>query len=418
MVRPRKPISDPVLKEWLTEFSNKNTKRQYCSAIRLFKKNLGIEDLGKYLKSEPDAVADIRRFISSMDEKPKKSLLTYTTIVKVFFQDNGVTVDDLNWKKLRRRGFIPKHPRAETRDKKPTIQQLKQILNYMDVKGRAMVLFLLSSGSRIGETLQLKTEDFNMHADPPRAFIRGEYTKGGVGQRIVYFSYEARDAIKDWLKIKGKTGKRDGSTHEDERVFSWGLFTARDMWNRAVAKAGIDIKDKRTGRRIYHLHSLRKFFRTKIGLDLDVTHALMGHVEYLDEAYLRQDQDNIAQAYLEVMSNVSVYAIENTELKQETQNLKKEVQKLRDKEITKDEKITQLEKQLEYFKSPQFTKDLISEIETTNFTLKEPPKKPVKTHKVKVKLDDGKRLAKLMREGYTPTYSDNEIWILEKEIED
>lgn len=418
MVRPRKPITDPVLKEWLGEFSNRNTKRQYCSAMRLFKNNLGIEDLGEYLKSKPDAATDIRKFIFSMDKKPKKSLLTYTTIVKVFFQDNGVTIDDLKWKKLRRRGFIPKHPRAETRDKKPTIQQLKQILNYMDVKGRAMVLFLVSSGARIGETLQLKTEDFNLDTEPPKVFIHGEYTKGGVGERTIYFSYEARDAIKDWLKIKGKTGKRDGSTHDDERVFSWGLFTARDMWNRAIAKAGIDIKDKRTGRRIYHLHSLRKFFRTKIGLDLDVTHALMGHVEYLDEAYLRQDQDKIAQAYLEAMSSVSVYAIENTELKQETQTLKGEVQKLRDNEISKDEKIVELEKQLQYFKSQQFANDIFAKIDKNSFTPIGATKKPAKVHQVKVKLDDGKKLAKLMREGYTPTYSDDEIWILIKEIDE
>jgi hypothetical protein len=72
-----------------------------------------------------------------MEGKPKKSLLTYTTVVKVFFQDNGIPVDNHKWKKLRRRGFIPKHPRAETQDKKPTIQQLKKILNYMNVNARA-----------------------------------------------------------------------------------------------------------------------------------------------------------------------------------------------------------------------------------------------------------------------------------------
>jgi hypothetical protein len=49
MVRPRKPMTDPKLKEWLTEFNNKNIKRQYCSVMRPFKKNLGIEDLD-YLK--------------------------------------------------------------------------------------------------------------------------------------------------------------------------------------------------------------------------------------------------------------------------------------------------------------------------------------------------------------------------------
>ena len=63
MVRPRKQVNDPILKEWLNEFSNKNTKRQYCSAIRLFKNNLNIEDLVDNLKSEPD-VASMRARIS------------------------------------------------------------------------------------------------------------------------------------------------------------------------------------------------------------------------------------------------------------------------------------------------------------------------------------------------------------------
>ena len=332
MVRPRKPITDETLRSWLTEFSNKNTRQQYCSAIRLFKKKLGIEDLGDYLESKPDPTAAIRKFVSSLQGKPKKSLLTYTTVVKIFFQDNGIVIEDNQWKKLRRRGFIPKYARAETRDKKPTIQQLKKILNYMDIKGRAMVLFLLSSGARIGETLKLKKEDFNLEADPPRVFIRSEFTKGGVGERTVFFSYEAKDAIIDWLKIKAKTGKRDGGTHQDEKVFSWGLFTARDMWNRAIAKVGIDIRDKRTGRRIYHLHSLRKFFRTKIGLDLDMTHALLGHTEYLDNAYLRLDEEGeIAKAYLEVMSNVSVYQVEEIALRKAVEPIHEELEALKKK---------------------------------------------------------------------------------------
>jgi len=96
------------------------------------------------------------------------------------------------------------------------------------------------------------------------------------------------------------------------------------MWNQACDKAGIGTKDNNTERRIIHIHSLRKFFRSKIGLDLDVTHALMGHSEYLDEAYLRQEQEKIAEAYLKAMPNVSVYQVEDTELKKTVEELKQE----------------------------------------------------------------------------------------------
>ena len=313
---------------------------------------------------------------------------------------------------------MPKRIKAETRDKKLTIPQLKKILTYLDIKGRAMVLFLLSSGARVGETVKLKIVDFDIENDPPRAHIRAEYTKGGVGARTVYFSHEAKEAIKDWLTIKDGMKKRNGGTFSKDKVFDWTVGTATYLWNRAIKKADLDIKDGVTQRRIYHLHGLRKFFRTKIGLDLDITHALMGHSEYLDDSYLRLDETGeIAIAYQEAMSNVSVYAVENTELKQETQNLKEEMQKLRDKEETKDETIAQLEKQLTYFKSPKFFKDIRLNLEQMSVPL-ETSKKSVKVHQVKIKLDDGKRLAKLMREGYAPTYNDDEIWILEKEIEE
>lgn len=324
MVAPKKPIQDQILKDWLTEFNNKNTRQNYVAALRKFKKNLGIESLDTYMKNNPDATKDMKRFLQSLNGRPSKTIAAYTAAVKVFFTDHNIKLEDNSWRKLRRRGFMPKRVRAETRDKTPTKAMLKKILNYADIKARSMILFLVSSGARIGETLQLKKEDFELEADPPRVHIRAEYTKGGVGQRTVYFSYEARDAIKDWLQIKDKLKKKNGKKYMDSRVFGWSVYTARFMWNTACDKAGIGKKDNNTSRRIYHLHTLRKFFRTQIGLDIDVIHALMGHVEYLDESYLRQEQSEIAAAYKEAMPRVSIYQIEDVELKRSVEQLKQE----------------------------------------------------------------------------------------------
>ena len=324
--------SDPILNDWLQEFKSTNTQRSYRTGLRSFKKLLNIEDLGEYIKGNPDVSADIREFLSQLDGKPSKTIAGYAGAVKVFFQDQGVKVPDEAWNKIRRRGFMPKRVRAETRDKKPTKHMLKKILNYADIKLRALVLFLLSSGARIGETLQLKQEDFDLEADPPRVHIRREYTKAGVGERTGFFSYEARDAIQDWLRIKDRLDKRGvgESYRENLEVFPWADSTSRFMWNMACDKAGYGTRDKHTGRRVYHLHSLRKFFRTKIGLDLDVTHALMGHAEYLDAAYVRLDQDReIAEAYLEAMPNVSVYDVGDQELKEETEALREENEQLK-----------------------------------------------------------------------------------------
>ncbi len=342
MVAPKKKIKDQILKDWMQEFTNKNTQQGYLAALRKFKKNLDIKSLDEYMQHPPNATDAIKQFLITLNGKPSKTKAAYTAAVKSFFVDHNVPFDETQWRKLRRRGFMPKRVMAETRDKKPTKTQLKKILNYLDIKGRAMILFLISSGARIGETLKLLEEDFSLEAEPPKAHIRAEHTKGGVGTRTVYFSYEARDAIRDWLNIKDTLKKKNGKKYKDNRVFGWSTSTARDMWNRAIRKANLDEKDKVTLRRVYHIHSLRKFFRTQIGLDLDTTHALMGHAEYLDSSYVRQDQGEIAEAYREAMPNVSVYQVENPEIK----GLEQENEELKDRILRTESKLAQIEKLL------------------------------------------------------------------------
>jgi len=157
-------------------------------------------------------------------------------------------------------------------------------------------------------------------------------------------------------------------------------------------------------------HLLRKSFRKTLykgGVDQDPAEALMGHklsgsktayFDFNDSEFLREQYST---------ANWERYPIKQ---------LEDTVTELKENEKSKDKRIVELEKQLTYFKSPKFTKDILQNIEKMSVPL-ETSTKPVKVHQVKVKLDDGKRLAKLMREGYNPTYSDDEIWILEKEIE-
>jgi len=83
-----------------------------------------------------------------------------------------------------------------------------------------LYLFLLSIGARIGETLKLKIADLELDADPLMAHIRPEYTKGGYGGRTVFMTYEACDAIREWLQIKNTVIEK--RTPKRLRVAQWG----------------------------------------------------------------------------------------------------------------------------------------------------------------------------------------------------
>jgi integrase len=114
------------------------------------------------------------------EKRPPLTWNTYAQSVRLFLRDHNHDIPSREWKRLRKRGFLPKRSRAITRDVAPSRDQLRTILNHLDVRGRALVLFLASSGARINEALQLKISNLKLKEDPPSAFLEGESTKGGA----------------------------------------------------------------------------------------------------------------------------------------------------------------------------------------------------------------------------------------------
>ena len=320
------------LERWLLKNFKPRTRKAYRSGIRAFLKFIypelkpkiealeaeqQIEQvyasfLERYFKELPNRnfKDDLLLFINWLTEKqhkPPKTVALYATAVKLFFAEHGYPIPEEEWRLIRKRKLPSAKPSTE--DRIPTQAELRRILDCLPTMGRALVLFLASTGCRIGETLQLKVEDLQLDEEPPRAKIRHRYTKGGKAGRVVYMTYEARDALKTWLQARKGLKKRNGEAYEDNRVFPITEANARYMWNQALKKAGIGERDSTTGRRTLHLHCLRKFFRSKSGLDFDTVNALMGHEAYLDEAYRRKEQKEVADEYARVaLKNLSIYS--------------------------------------------------------------------------------------------------------------
>jgi len=66
---------ESVLQKWLSDFGP-STAQTYYYALQKFKKNLGIDDLGEYLESELDILADFKKFAQSLKGKPPKTIST------------------------------------------------------------------------------------------------------------------------------------------------------------------------------------------------------------------------------------------------------------------------------------------------------------------------------------------------------
>jgi len=249
-------------------------------------------------------------FASKMNGIPPKTAKSKMTGIREYFGVNGIEFRYQDLKRIRTK--LPKG-NSRTIEKDLDHETLKIILQHLDVKGRALVLTLASSGMRIGEALQLRIDDINLKPHPVEISIRGEYTKTGE-QRFTFISDEAAQAINEWLKVrssylelaekrsngfvqKGIAKPRSG---DDTRLFPFSAQVGAEMWGNALTKSGLHSVDRVTNRRQLHPHMLRKFFRSQLALacPVDIVEALMGHSGYLTDAYRRFTKKQMAEFYL------------------------------------------------------------------------------------------------------------------------
>lgn len=264
----------------------------------------------RYFSEQRNYFDDLLRFVAHMNGNAPIGAKAKIAGVKEFLSYYGVEFTQRQLKHLSSK--MPKGKTSWTVEKDIDHDMLKKILQHVDIKGRALILVLASSGMRIGEALQIKLSDLDLSKTPAQITIKGEYTKSR-DTRVVFISREAKEALTEWLKVRDKylrsslnrnkglieKGEARPKSIEDDRVFPFSEATVRGMWERALRKAGLLSRDNTTGRTQIRIHGLRKFFRSQLALSVpvDIVEALMGHEGYLTEAYRRYTLKQLAEYY-------------------------------------------------------------------------------------------------------------------------
>jgi len=270
--------------------------------------NDGIEH---YLKENRDFAEDFISHIHWLNKNKyaPKTCHSSTNLIKKFFSRHGHKLSDEEEEDSFR---LLSPNKARTRDEVLTKEQFRSVLCHLGTYMRPLALFLLSTGARVGAALKLKIADLDLDHDPPQVNIRAEYTKGEYGGRIMWMSYEARDALREWFKVKDSRLKKTGKTFPKEMVFGIQRNNARILWINALEKTGLDQRDSSTKKKIYiyHIHAIRKFFNTQMlsdNVSPNVVQKWIGHKAYLASSYDRFTEKELAKIYLEHMDAVSIY---------------------------------------------------------------------------------------------------------------
>ena len=264
------------------------------------------------------------------------SIVTYETAASGLMRYADVNLDP---RRLRDKVEMPSKVEISI-DRIPTREEIRQMLMTADLKTRALIGILATSGFRIGEAARLRVA--NIDFETGKLTLLSPKTKSRKN-RVSFVSMETVQFIREYLRDRGDEKddwlfvSRDHPEigHQDAHALYMNIF-------RVIKTLGLNSKlDPDSKRNQLHPHCLRKYFFSKLigaGVDRGISEQFMGHKFGLDSAYLQLTDSQLrekwaqAEADFTFLSDIAiVHKVEGQlgELKSKNLELEMELTQLR-----------------------------------------------------------------------------------------
>jgi integrase len=361
----RTPIEKyEVVEKFLMKVTKKpGTRTTYRSYLNRYFKELGVTDQNSYFTSGRNYVADIEKVVFAIEKIPDRTQQSMLSCVKRFMEKNEIEVKANQWEEWITRNDIGR-PQAVTDDKIPTNKDLKILMEYaIDIKTRALTMFLASSGLRIGEALQITVKMFNDDRENNHIKIPSDISKTHR-IRHVFYTNECKEVLDNWLKVREKyidtkysksVYARENKRATDNRLFPFAKDNAIKTWNRLLERAGDPYNEKDNNEKLdkprykYHIHTIRKHWFSSLlnqGMNANFVNYIGGHESLLESRYsdMEKQPELLKKSYDEYSNSLLVFSTptdltginkeiatlkeDNKELKEDNQDLRKDMEKL------------------------------------------------------------------------------------------
>jgi len=277
----------------------------------------------------------------------------YLSIVKEFLSFNEVEFTRKQERNIRNKA-VDGGPISQEADL--TKELIRKILNICDIRLKALLLILITSGMRIGELAALRMSDIEIAKDKSYGIVtlrgvsrtRGSRLKNRHS-RITFISKEAVAALEQYYVVREKyiedsckrcRGRWQPADLDDGRVFSVRIAALGESFRTALRNGHLFEKDEETGRSTIHFHLFRKYFITTMtysGIPEKFVDFYAGHLGELDRAYQRQPREKLLEIYLKGEPHLRVYdesAEEVARTKDEIRDTRDQVRDLKIENLT------------------------------------------------------------------------------------
>ena len=267
-------------------------------------------------------------------------------------------MNDIRINKEKISKFLGESGRKNT-DRAYTHEEIKKILDVSDLSMKSIILLMASTGIRIGAITDLKLKHLQEVNDNLYKIIVYEKSKD---EYYCFCSHECYSIINSYLDYRKKSGELlDNESYLIREQFDINDFEQIRKKSRKITistlKMNIQLLLRKAGlREIDHnynygdrnlipmSHGFRKFWMTqavKSKMPHEQREMLLGHKIGLASAYYRPSQEDMLDAYLIAVDNLTI---------EESNRLRRKVTDITSQSMTKLEKLVQridsLEKQL------------------------------------------------------------------------
>lgn len=339
------------LKKFLDTYKNRtSTHRAYKLHLVRFFEYMNIKDVDNYIKDT--RIMDKKEKIKYLDkleedltqywiylnnEAKGKTPYIWLSGIKMFLiQNKTFELDDV-YMRLQKNGH---GNYTITNTKTPTKEQLLKIFSYSNPESKALFMFQLTSGQRIGQVVETTFDNIELDYDCPRIFYPKTKQKYIVKTRITpeakKYLEEYLDQRQKFIDIRIKRGEhRRRQELDTDKVFPMDEGTANAMWTIMVKNAGLYELDPHTKKPLLGTHCLRRFFLSHFS-DRDWGDYFSGHVTPRNKEYRQYPDERLDEEYNKHLEELNIFSTRN-----------KDVKKLNEEMTKKDEEIQDLKKKIE-----------------------------------------------------------------------
>ena len=369
---------DELIKEWLSGIeAAPSTRRNFIQSMKFYTNFAGktpeqlIEEAEEEVKSGilmrkrkiKRYLLEFREYLKKERKVAPKTLHNHMVAVKSFYRSFDIDLPNLN----RKKDFGNRE--LEENNKRLSKDDIREMLKFTDVRSKAIILLMSSSGLAENEVMNLRYGSFKEGLDESTGIttlkLRRRKTRVDF---ITFTSPEATKAIMDYIDYRNRKPKRDDKksiqTWEKHRINTEEdyLFikkdvpddylrdhdeTKRKMRRGAFIQIFRQIAKKmgnETGFGVWQVvrpHNLRKFFNTQLlngGADIFFVDFLMGHqIDQTRRAYFKADEKKLKERYMKYLPYLPIEKTETRilesggykELKEENKKLVEELKVLK-----------------------------------------------------------------------------------------